>query len=126
MPAELITLPTLCKSALTAAVAGFSAAAVVFASPAHADVDTDFANRLHTFGIYGQKDYNAWIAKITCKRLDRGVDADAFESARFIATQLQKDSTTEQTWQFLATAVSTYCPDKFPVVENAAVQQDRG
>ncbi|NOQ00175.1 DUF732 domain-containing protein, partial [Mycolicibacterium fortuitum] len=38
-------------------------------APAYADPDTDFANELHTFGIYGQRDYNAWIAKIMCKRL---------------------------------------------------------
>ncbi len=117
---------TLRRFARTAAGAGFTAAAVVFASPAHADVDTDFANRLHTFGIYGQKDYNAWIAKIACKRLDRGADADAVASARFVAANLPKDSTEIQAWQFLATAVSTYCPDKFVAVQNAAVQQDRG
>ena len=62
----------------------FAAAAMVGAAPAHADIDTDFANELHTYGIYGQKDYNAWIAKITCKRLDKGLDADANKSAQFI------------------------------------------
>src|SRR5262249_62099913 len=51
--------------------------AVVFAAPAHADPDTDFANELHTYGIYGQKDYNAWIGKIACKRLYNGLDQDA-------------------------------------------------
>src|SRR5690242_17502718 len=40
-------------------------AGVAVAGPAHADPDTDFANELHTYGIYGQKDYNAWIGKIT-------------------------------------------------------------
>ena len=54
-----------------------AAAALVGAAPAHADVDTDFTNELHTYGIYGQKDYNAWIAKITCKRLNNGLDTDA-------------------------------------------------
>nr|WP_235740174.1 hypothetical protein [Mycolicibacterium fortuitum] len=44
-----------------------AAAAIAFAAPAHAEIDTDFANELHTFGIYGQRDYNAWIAKIMCK-----------------------------------------------------------
>ncbi len=34
-------------------------ASVAVAWPAHADPDTDFANQLelHTYGIYGQKDY---------------------------------------------------------------------
>ncbi len=58
--------------------------AQVLAAPAHADPDTDFANELHTYGIYGQKDYNAWIGKITCKRLYNGVDKDAYKSAQFI------------------------------------------
>ena len=38
------------------------------AAPAHADPDTDFQNELHIYGIYGEKDYNAWIGKIACKR----------------------------------------------------------
>ena len=56
-------------------------AAFVLAPNASADRDTDFATELHGFGIYGQRDYNAWLAKITCKRLTTGVDADAGESA---------------------------------------------
>ena len=96
------------------------AAAVALAAPVHADPDVDFANELHTYGIYGQKDYNAWIGKIKCKRLYRGVDADDYESARFIFTNLQKGSTTEQSWQFLGAAISTYCPDQMPVLEQAA------
>jgi hypothetical protein len=96
------------------------AAGLAFAAPAHADVDTDFANELHTYGIYGQKDYNAWIGKIVCKRLRNGVDADANESAQFIFMQLQKGSTTEQAWQFLGAALRTYCPDRMPILEEAA------
>jgi hypothetical protein len=96
------------------------AAAVAFAAPAHADPDVDFANELHTYGIYGQKDYNAWIGKITCKRLYTGVDQDAYKSAAFVNMQLQRGSTTEQSWQFLGAALRTYCPDKMPVLEAAA------
>jgi hypothetical protein len=44
---------------------GTTAATIMLAAPARADVDTDFANQLHTYGIYGQRDYNAWLAKIT-------------------------------------------------------------
>ena len=94
-----------------------------FAAPAHADLDTDFTSELHTYGIYGQKDYNAWIGKIACKRLYQGVDADAFESARFVSNQLETGSTTEQAWQFLGAAISFYCPDQTPVLERAAAQQ---
>jgi Protein of unknown function (DUF732) len=99
------------------------APALVFAATAHADPDVDFANELHTYGIYGQKDYNAWIGKITCKRLYNGVDQDADKSAKFIFVQLQKGSTTEQAWQFLGAALRTYCPDQLPVLERAAAQQ---
>jgi Protein of unknown function (DUF732) len=96
------------------------AAGLAFAAPAHADVDTDFANELHTYGIYGQKDYNAWIGKIVCKRLRNGVDTDANKSAQFIFNNLQKGSTTEQSWQFLGAALRTYCPDQMPILEQAA------
>jgi hypothetical protein len=99
------------------------APAVVLAAPAHADPDVDFANELHTYGIYGQKDYNAWIGKIVCKRLYNGVDPDAYKSAEFISRNLQKGSTTEQSWQFLGAALRTYCPDKMPVLEQAAARQ---
>ena len=54
------------------------------AAPAHADPDTDFQNELHIYGIYGEKDYNAWIGKIACKRLYNGLDKDANASAQFV------------------------------------------
>ena len=98
------------------------AAAVALAAPAHADPDADFANELHTYGLYGQKDYNAWIGKITCKRLYNGTDLDADKSAKFVFLQLPKGSSTEQAWQFLGASLRTYCPDKLPVLQAAAQQ----
>lgn len=100
-----------------------AAAALLSAAPAQADVDTDFTNLLHTYGIYGQKDYNAWIAKITCKRLHNNLDKDATMSAKFIHDQLVLDSTTEQAWQFLGAALRMYCPDKLPILDQAAAAQ---
>ena len=94
---------------------------LVFAAPAAADPDIAFAEELHTYGIYGQRDYNAWIGKITCKRLDRNVDHNAFDSADFIHANLAKDSTTAQAWQFLAAALRTYCPENLPILDNAAL-----
>lgn len=92
-------------------------AALVVAAPAHADPDTDFTNELHTYGIYGQKDYNAWIGKIACKRIATGLDADASKSAQFISNQLQKgQNSTGQAYQFLAAALRTYCPDRMSVL----------
>src|ERR1700752_5509557 len=83
------------KSTRLAAIAAAAIApALVFAAPAHADPDTDFANELHTYGIYGQKDYNAWIGKIVCKRLYNGLDKDAYGSAAFIHLNLPKGTTT--------------------------------
>ena len=71
------------------------AAAVVGVVPAHADVDTDFAAQLHIDGIYGPRDYDAWLAKIACQRLGP-VDATAFDSARFVSINLPRVTTTEQ------------------------------
>ncbi len=59
-------------------------AGILLAAPANADPDTDFSNELHVYGIYGSKDYNAWIGKLTCKRLATGLDANAYESAMFL------------------------------------------
>ena len=99
-----------------------AAAAIALAAPAHADVDTDFANQLHIYGIYGPRDYNAWLGKITCDRLGRHLDADAYASAKFILTNLPQHSTTAQAWQFLGASISTYCPEQTPVLQNAAEQ----
>jgi hypothetical protein len=110
------------KGAIFAAL--FAASAVVLApaiSPAtaNADPDTDFANQLHIYGIYGPKDYNAWIGKLTCKRIGN-LDPDAYASAKFVSMQLPKGSTTEQAWQFLGGAINTYCPEQLPVLQAAA------
>ena len=96
--------------------------AITLAAPAHADVDTDFANQLHTYGIYGPRDYNAWLAKITCERLANGVDTNADKSAQFLSHNLARDTSTEQAWQFLAAAINAYCPDQQPALTAAAGQ----
>jgi hypothetical protein len=69
-------MKALTRTGLATVIAAFSLAAAA-AGPAHADPDTDFSNQLHTYGIYGPKDYNAWIGKIQCKRLSTGLDANA-------------------------------------------------
>lgn len=97
-----------------------AAAAIGVAAPAQADPDIDFADQLHGFGIYGQRDYNAWLGKITCKRLDRGVDPDAYASMNFITKNLARETTQTQVAQFLGAAVSTYCPNLGGVLSNTA------
>jgi hypothetical protein len=101
---------------LVAIVAG----AIALAAPVHADADTDFANQLHVYGVYGPRDQNAWLGKITCNRLGNGIDADAYKSAAFLNKNLPRDTTTEQTWQFLNAAITTYCPDQTSVLTSAA------
>lgn len=100
-----------------ATVAAVSAGAIALAAPAQADPDTDFANQLHSYGIYGPRDYNAWIGKIVCERLHNGVDTDAYKSQKFVLTNLPRHSTEVQAWQFLGTAITYYCPDQTPVLE---------
>ena len=103
--------------------AAIAAAGLALAAPAHADTDTDFSDQLHTFGIYGPKDYNAWIGKITCKRLHTRLDADAEKSAQFVAANLARGTTTGQAWQFLGAAINTYCPDQVGVLQRIADQE---
>lgn len=107
------------STTLAVAVIGL---AVALAAPAQADPDTDFAHELHSYGIYGARDYNAWMGKITCERLEKGVDGDAAKSTRFILPNLPKGSTEAQSWQFLGASINTYCPDQKPVYERAAGQ----
>lgn len=106
-------------SSVLAAIA-LTVPALAVAAPAGADPDTDFYNELHIYGIYGQKDYNAWIGKIACKRLWNNLDHDASASATFVKRQLDKDTTTEQTYQFLGAAYKTYCPEKLPLLSQMA------
>ena len=94
--------------------------ALAVAAPANADPDTDFYNELHIYGIYGEKDYNAWIGKLACKRLWNNLDRDANASATFVKRQLNKNTTTEQTYQFLGAAYRTYCPEKLPILTQSA------
>ena len=95
-------------------MAAITTATLVLAPSAHADVDTDFANELHGYGIYGPKDYNAWLAKITCDRLGSGRDAGPQKSAEFLSHTLPRGTTTAQTWQFLDAAINTYGDDLTP------------
>ncbi|MUL67146.1 hypothetical protein BOO86_21915 [Mycobacterium sp. CBMA 234] len=109
------------------AVAGIGiVVAVSNSAAAHADPDTDFANQLHTYGIYGPKDYNAWLGKIACQRLANNIDHDAYQSAKFVATNLSRQNATQQNWQFLTAAIDSYCPDKRSVLADAAHESQTG
>ena len=101
-------------------VSGILSAAIALAAPVRADVDTDFANELHTFGIYSPTDYGAWLGKITCERLHNGQDTTADKSAHFAFVNLPRGTTAAQSYQFVAAAISTYCPDQVPLLTAAA------
>ncbi|HEU4361082.1 MAG TPA: DUF732 domain-containing protein [Mycobacterium sp.] len=107
-------------SILAAAVVSL---AMTLAAPAHADPDTDFTNELHGYGIYGPRDYNAWLGKIVCERLHNGLDNDAAKSVRFITPNLPRGTSQPQAWQFFGASINTYCPDQRPVFERAAAPQ---
>jgi hypothetical protein len=101
-----------------------TAAMVSLAGPAHADPDADFNSQLHGYGIYGPRDYTAWLGKITCERLHNGLDATADKSAHFALVNLPRGTTTGQSYQFLAAAIGTYCPDQVPVLTAAAAHRE--
>ena len=102
------------------AAAAATAVAVVLSAPAQADPDTDFAEQLHTFGIYGPRDYNAWLGKISCKRLFKGVDRDLYAAADFISLNLARETSQTQAVQVVGAAIATYCPDQVGVLQAAA------
>lgn len=103
--------------ATTFAIAAI-AIAIGLAAPAYADPDTDFDDQIGRYGIYGPHDYNPYLAKIACRRLGQGVDPDAAASARFLSHNLPRGTTQVQTYQFLGTAITTYCPELAPKLQN--------
>ena len=99
-------------------LAGLAITAIVLAAPAHADVDTDFTNQLHTYGLYGQRDYNAWLGKIVCERIHNHLDTNVAKSTAFVSHNLPRDATPAQWAQFLAAAIGYYCPDEVPFLQS--------
>ncbi|BBY22865.1 DUF732 domain-containing protein [Mycobacterium stomatepiae] len=83
------------------------------------DNDAPFKQTVNGFGIYQPQDQLAWLGKITCDRLGRGVDHDAYQSANFIQHNLPRGTSQGQAFQFLGAAVDHYCPDQLGVVQAA-------
>jgi len=109
------------KGTKLATIVAMAAAAIALAAPSQADdYDAPFNAQIHTFGVYGPQDYNAWLAKIACERLQRGVDGgDAHKSAAFIQRNLPLGTSQGQALQFLGAAVGHYCPDQAGVLQRA-------
>lgn len=103
------------------ALAGAALSSVVaLAAPAQADdYDAPFNNQIHAYGIYGPQDYNAWLGKISCERITRGVDHDPYRSANFIQHNLPLGTTQGQAFQFLGAALDHYCPDQVGFLQQA-------
>jgi hypothetical protein len=121
------------KGMKLATIVATAGAALTLAAPALADppptprtpsppsdYDAPFKNTVNGFGIYQPQDQLAWLGKITCDRLNRGVDHDAHQSATFIQRNLPRGTTEGQSLQFLGAAVDHYCPDQVGVVQAAA------
>jgi len=83
------------------------------------DYDAPFKSTVNGFGIYQPQDQLAWLGKITCDRLDHGVDHDAHQSATFIQRNLPRGTSEGQSLQFLGAAVDHYCPEHVDVVQAA-------
>ncbi|MCV7075537.1 DUF732 domain-containing protein [Mycobacterium szulgai] len=96
------------------------AGAIALAGPAQADdYDAPFMNTIHGFGIYGPQDYDAWLGKISCERISRGVDGNAYKSATFIQNNLPRGTTQGQAFQFLGAAIDHYCPEHVGFLQQA-------
>jgi Protein of unknown function (DUF732) len=111
-------LPMKATAFAVVAIASTIGWAIGLAASAHADPDTDFDNQIAGYGIYGPHDYNPYLAKIVCRRLGQGVDPDAAASAHFLEKNLPRGTTQVQSYQFLGSAISIYCPDLAPKLQN--------
>jgi len=108
------------KGTMLATMGALAATAMALAGPAQADdYDAPFNAQLHTYGIYGPQDFNAWLGKISCERIDRGVDGDAYKSAHFIQRNLPRGTSQGQAFQFLGAAIDHYCPDEVGFLQRA-------
>jgi Protein of unknown function (DUF732) len=103
-----------------ASAAGLAVTAVALAAPAQADdYDYTFKSTVNSFGVYGPQDQLAWIAKISCDRIVRGVDGDAYKSATFIERNLARGTSEGQAFQFLGASIDHYCPDQVGFIQRA-------
>ena len=103
-----------------AASAAMAAAAIALAAPAQAaDYDYTFKSTVNGFGVYGPQDQLAWLGKISCDRIGKGVDGDPYKSANFIQRNLPRGTTEGQAFQFLGAAIDHYCPNQVGFIQRA-------
>ena len=100
------------KASKLASLIAVAGAAVALAAPAQADdYDYTFKQTVNRFGVYGPQDELAWLAKISCDRIGRGVDGDPYKSANFLQHNLPRGTTEGQAFQFLGASIDHYCPE---------------
>jgi hypothetical protein len=114
-----------------ATIGALAGAAIALAAPAQADpavprtpsppsdYDAPFKSTVNGFGIYQPQDQLAWMGKITCDRINRGVDTDPYKSADFIQKNLPRGTTQGQALQFLGAAIDHYCPNQIGFIQGA-------
>ena len=108
------------KGTRLASLIAMAGAAIALAAPAQADdYDYTFKNTVNGFGVYGPQDQLAWLAKISCDRIGRGVDGDPYKSATFIQRNLPLGTTEGQAFQFLGAAIDHYCPGSAGFLQRA-------
>jgi hypothetical protein len=103
-----------------AMVVGVGAATIALAAPAQADdYDYTFKQTVNGFGVYAPQDQLAWLAKISCDRIGRGVDGDAYKSATFLQRNLPRGTSQGQAFQILGAAIDHYCPENVGFLQRA-------
>ena len=108
------------KGMRLASIGALAGAAIALAAPAQADdYDYTFRSTVNGFGVYGPQDQLAWLAKISCDRIGRGLDGDPYKSANFIQHNLPRGTTEGQAFQFLGAAIDHYCPDQVGFIQRA-------
>ena len=83
------------------------------------DYDAPFKATVNGFGIYAPQDQLAWMGKISCDRINRGLDTDPYKSANFIQHNLPRGTTQGQAFQFLGAAIDHYCPNQTAFIQGA-------
>ena len=114
-----------------ATIGALAGAAIALAAPAQADpavprtpsppsdYDAPFKNTVNGFGIYAPQDQLAWMGKISCDRINRGLDTDPYKSADVIQHNLPRGTTQGQAFQFLGAAIDHYCPNQVGFIQGA-------
>ena len=108
------------KGTTFAVLGAVAVAAIALVGAAQADdYDYTFKNTVNTFGVYGPQDQLAWLAKISCERITKGVDGDPYKSAFFLEYNLPRGTSQGQAFQFLGAAIDHYCPNQAGFIQRA-------